>query len=204
MKIICIGSNYGNHVKDTNKVVSPGLVFFMKPDTALLRNNDPFYYPDFTKDLRYELGLVLRIDKAGRSISEKAAGRYYSEIGLGIDFTAHDILCENSALGLPWESAKAFDYSAPVGPEFIPTSEIDDLRNIRFRLDINDITVRQGTSADTIFRFEAVVSHVSRFVTLKIGDLIFVGTSAVADKAKIGDRLQARLNDRLLMDFEIK
>ena len=204
MKIICIGLNYNGHLKEMGGEPPTEPVFFMKPDTALLRNNQPFFYPDFTKQLHYETELVLRIHKVGRSISEKYASKYYSEIGIGIDFTARDIQQQYREKGLPWEKAKAFDYSAPVSPDFIPVEEFAGMSNIQFRLDINGQTVQQGNSSDMIFSFDRIVSHVSQFVTLKIGDLIFTGTPAGVGEVKIGDNLKAYINDRLLLNFEIK
>lgn len=204
MKIICIAWNYTRHTKELSADVPESPVFFIKPDTALLRNNQPFYYPDFTKQLHYEVELVLRINKVGRSIGEKYAHKYYSEIGIGIDFTARDIQQQCREKGLPWEAAKAFDYSAPVSPEFIPVDEFADLQNIDFRLELNGKTVQQGSNADMIFGFDKIVSHVSQYLTLKIGDLIFTGTPAGVGEVQIGDNLKAYINNRLMLDFEIK
>ncbi|MDR1056169.1 MAG: fumarylacetoacetate hydrolase family protein [Prevotellaceae bacterium] len=204
MKIICIGLNYIDHLKEMGSKMLENPVFFMKPDTALLRNNQPFFYPDFTKELHYELELVLRIHKVGRSIAEKYASKYYNEIGIGIDFTARDIQRQCKDKGLPWEIAKAFDYSAPISSCFIPLAEFNNLQDINFRLDINGKTVQQGNSRDLIFGFNRLVSYVSQFLTLKIGDLIFTGTPAGVGQVKIGDNLKAYIGNELLMDFEIK
>jgi 2-keto-4-pentenoate hydratase/2-oxohepta-3-ene-1,7-dioic acid hydratase in catechol pathway len=185
--------------------VEPGVpVFFMKPDTALLRNNQPFFYPDFSVDLQYETELVLRINRVGRSIASKFASRYYSEIGLGVDFTARDLQSRQRKDGLPWEVAKAFDYSAPLSAKFIPTSELGNLHNIDFHLDINGTTVQTGNSADMIFKFDEIIEYVSRFISLKIGDLIFTGTPGGVGAVHINDRLQGYIGSQLMFDFEVK
>ena len=154
MKIICIGRNYIDHAKELNNPVPENPVFFLKPDTALLRRNRPFYYPDFSEDVHYECELVLKINKLGKNIQKKFAHTYYSEIGIGIDFTARDLQSKAKAKGLPWEIAKAFDNSAPLGMEFIDKNMLGDLKSISFRLDKNGETVQQGNSGDMIFDFE--------------------------------------------------
>lgn len=204
MKIICIGMNYTDHVKELGAEMPNEPVFFMKPDTALLRNNQPFFYPDFTTDLHYEVELVVRINKVGRSIGEKYAYKYYHEIGIGIDLTARDVQQQCRQKGLPWEVCKAFDYSAPVSSKFIAVDELGDLKNIPFRLEVNNKTVQQGNSANMIFDFNAIVSHISRYLTLKIGDLVFTGTPAGVGALQIGDNLKAYIGDELLLNFEIK
>lgn len=204
MKIICIGLNYRGHIKEMESEVPDNPVFFMKPDTSLLRENRPLYYPDFTNQLEYETELVLRISRVGRSIDAKFASRYYSEIGLGLDMTARDLQKNHRAKGLPWEASKTFDYSAPISREFIPVCEIPDLNNIRFGLDINGAAVQQGNSADMIFGFDRLISHISRFVTLKIGDLIFTGTPPGVGPVHIGDKLRAYIGEKTMIDFEIK
>ena len=204
MKIICIGLNYIDHLKEMGCEIPKEPIFFMKADTALLRNNQPFFYPDFTQNLHYEVELIIRINKVGKSIAEKYASRYYSEIGVGIDFTARDIQHKCMDNGMPWEIAKAFDYSAPVSPEFIPVSDFANLQDISFRLDINGRTVQIGNSKNLIFGFDKIISHISQFVTLKIGDLVFTGTPAGVGGVKIGDNLKAYIEDRLMLDFEIK
>ncbi len=204
MKIICIAWNYADHTKELDNTVPPNPVFFIKPDTALLRNNQPFYYPDFTKKLHYETELVIRIDKVGRSIEEKFAHRYYSEVGMGIDLTARDIQQECRKNGQPWTIAKAFDYSAPLSPTFIPLEQLGGTRNINFHMDLNGATVQKGNSADMVFSVDKIISYVSQFMTLKIGDLIFTGTPAGVGSLKIGDRVQAYIEKELLLDFEIK
>lgn len=204
MKIICIGLNYLDHLREMRSKLPESPVFFMKPDTALLRNNSPFFYPQFSKDIQYELELVLRINRIGRSISEKFAHRYYNEIGIGIDFTARDLQRKAKEDGLPWEMSKSFDYSAPLSPNFVSLSEINDINSINFHLDLNRTTVQRGCSNQMIFSFDAIVAYVSQFVTLKIGDLIFTGTPAGVGPVKIGDRLEAYLENKLMLDFEVK
>ena len=175
----------------------------MKPDSALLRKNQPFYIPSFSNNLHHEIELVIKIDKIGKNISEKFAHRYYSSVGLGIDFTARDVQDELRAKGLPWEKAKAFDQSAAISTDFIPISELDK-ENINFRLDINGETRQLGNSSQMIFTFDELVSHISNYFTLKIGDLIYTGTPAGVGAVGINDRLQAYLGEKMLMDFLIK
>lgn len=203
MKIICIGRNYSEHAKEMNSPVPDVPVFFIKPDTALLRNNNAFYYPSFTNDLHYELEVVLKICRLGKSISERFANRYYSEVGLGIDFTARDLQKACKEKGLPWEIAKAFDYSAAVSP-FIPKEELGDLTNLEFRLEKNGVVVQRGNTADMLFSFDKLISYVSGYVSFRIGDLLFTGTPAGVGSVVIGDRLTAYLGDRLMLDFLIR
>jgi 2-keto-4-pentenoate hydratase/2-oxohepta-3-ene-1,7-dioic acid hydratase in catechol pathway len=204
MKIICIGHNYSEHNKELFGGYEGDPVFFMKPDTALLRNNEPLYYPDFTKDLQYEVEIVLRINKIGRSIEEKFARRYYNEIGIGIDFTARDLQGECKKRGLPWEICKAFDYSAPISSAFLNIDDFNDLNNISFALSLNGKTVQQGNTENMIFKFDRIISYVSRFVSLKIGDLIFTGTPAGVGPVKIGDKLVASIEGRDMLTTEIR
>ncbi|HPD94812.1 MAG TPA: fumarylacetoacetate hydrolase family protein [Tenuifilaceae bacterium] len=203
MKIICIGRNYREHAKEMKSETPQVPVFFMKPDTALLRNNQPFYYPDFTKELNYELEVVLRINRLGRNISKRFANRYYDALTLGIDFTARDLQQECKQKGLPWEKAKAFDYSAPIG-DFILKDEFPDIFNIDFRLEINDEVVQKGNTSDMIFSYDELISYVSSFVTFRTGDLLFTGTPAGVGKVNIGDRLKAYMGDKLMLDFFVK
>jgi acylpyruvate hydrolase len=203
MKIICIGRNYALHALELNNPVPDNPVFFLKPQTALILNNRPFFYPSFSTNIHHEVELVIKINRLGRHIDEKFAHRYYGEIGIGIDFTARDLQEKCKSKGLPWEIAKAFDGSAPLGG-FIPLSQTAHPGDITFRLDINGSTVQQGNSRDMIFPFDRLISYISGFITLKIGDLIFTGTPAGVGPVKIGDRLQAWLDDRLLLDFNIR
>lgn len=201
MKIICIGRNYAEHAKEMKAELPTEPVFFMKPDTALLKEED-FYLPDFTKDLHHEIELVIKINKVGKHIEEQFAHKYYSEIGLGIDFTARDIQAKCKEKGLPWEKAKAFDNSAPLG-NFINKEELE-LNNIQFELKVNGQTRQQGNSKDLIFSFEKVISYVSKFVTLKVGDLIYTGTPEGVGQVHIGDKLEGFLNGKSFLRLNVK
>jgi 2-keto-4-pentenoate hydratase/2-oxohepta-3-ene-1,7-dioic acid hydratase in catechol pathway len=175
----------------------------MKPDSALVTANRPFFYPGFSTDVHHEIEVVIRIDRLGRSIEENYAGRYYSRVGLGVDFTARDLQSEAKKKGLPWEIAKGFDYSAPVS-EFFPLSRFGDIHHLSFRLDRNGSPVQEGNTSLMIFSFERIISYVSQFVTLKTGDLIFTGTPAGVGPVVPGDRLEAYLEGEKLMDFLVK
>jgi 2-keto-4-pentenoate hydratase/2-oxohepta-3-ene-1,7-dioic acid hydratase in catechol pathway len=203
MKIICIGRNYVAHARELNNEVPERPVFFMKPDSALVISNRPFFYPGFSSDVHHELEVVIRISRLGRSIEERYAGRYFNEVGLGVDFTARDLQAEQKKKGLPWEIAKGFDYSAPVS-EFFPVENYKDLRNLSFRLDLNGKTVQDGNTSLMIFSFEKIIAYVSRFMTLKTGDLIFTGTPAGVGPVAIDDRLEAYLEGEKVMDFPVK
>jgi len=203
MKIIAIGRNYAAHAKELNNRIPSSPVIFMKPDTALLKDNKPFYYPDFSQEIDHEIEIILKISKEGKHISEKFASNYFDEIGLGIDFTARDIQQRHKEEGLPWELAKAFDNSAPVGT-FFPKTEIPDLYDISFRLDINDNTVQQGNTKDLLFSFEYLIAYISQHITLKKGDLIFTGTPPGVGRVNIGDRLTGYIENNKLLDFEVK
>ncbi len=203
MKIICIGRNYAEHAKELKNEIPKEPVWFMKPDTALLKDGEPFYYPDFTKDLHHEIEIVIKINKVGKHIDEQFAHKYYDEIGLGIDFTARDLqnLCKEK--GLPWERAKAFDGSAPIG-KFIKKEQLGDLSNIAFELKINGESRQVGSTKDLLFSFDKVIAYVSQFVTLKVGDLIYTGTPEGVGPVKIGDKLQGYMKGDLLLEFEVK
>ena len=203
MKIICIGRNYVAHARELNNEVPDKPVFFMKPDSALVIANRPFFYPDFSSDVHHELEVVIRINRLGRSIEEKYAHRYYNEVALGLDFTARDLQAEQKKKGLPWEIAKGFDYSAPVS-EFFPVENFGDIHNLSFRLDVNGKTVQNGSTSLMIFSFENIIAYVSRFMTLKTGDLIYTGTPAGVGPVAINDRLEAYLEGEKLMDFPVK
>jgi acylpyruvate hydrolase len=203
MKIICIGRNYVKHIEELKNEVPGEPVVFMKPDSALLQKNRPFYIPEFSQNLHHEVELVIRIKQIGKNISKQFAHRYYEEIGLGIDFTARDMQDELRAKGLPWEKSKAFDHSAVLSNEFVPTSQLD-LKNISFRLDINDNTVQEGNSNQMIYDFDDIISHVSKYFTLKIGDLIYTGTPAGVGAVKIGDHLHGYISDKQMFSFKVK
>ncbi len=203
MKIIAIGRNYSEHAKELNHAVPSSPVFFLKPETALLQKNKPFFYPSFTSDLHYETEIVVRINKNGKHIEEQFAHRYYDEIGIGIDFTARDLQQIQKEKGLPWEIAKAFDHSAPTSP-MAPLNRYKNIQDIYFSLKINDKQVQIGHTADMIFTVDKVIAYVSQFVSLKIGDLIFTGTPAGVGPVKIGDQLEAFIEGESLLKFEIK
>ena len=203
MKIICIGRNYLAHVKELDNDLPTEPMFFMKPATALLLPHNPFFYPDFSKEIHYETELVLRICKPGRSIDEKFASNYYDAITVGIDFTARDLQRECKAKGHPWEIAKAFDSSAPIG-EFKKISTLKNPDDIAFGMKLNDEWVQQGHSRDMILSFDRIISHVSRFVTLKEGDYIFTGTPQGVGEVHVGDKLELFLEDELVFWFRVK
>ena len=202
MKIICIGRNYSEHAKELKNEVPTEPVFFLKPDTALLKNGEAFYLPDFSEEIHHEVELVLLISKNGKNIEEKFAKNYYEKIGLGIDFTARDLQQKCKEKGLPWEKAKAFDNSAPIG-SFIEKSSID-IANIDFQLQINGAMQQKGNSQAMIFSFDQIIAYVSKFITLKTGDLIYTGTPAGVGPVKIGDKLEAFMNNQKLLSFDIK
>ena len=180
-------------------------IFFMKPDTALLRNNDPFYIPKFSQEVHYECELVVRINRVGRSIAERFAHRYYDEVGLGIDFTARDLQRHAAEHGLPWEAAKAFDHSAALSPEFIPLAELGgDVQSLHFTLEVDGQLRQSGDTSLMLSSVDKIISHISKFVTLKMGDLIYTGTPAGVAAVKAGERLTAKLEGRTLLDFEIR
>ncbi len=203
MKIIAIGRNYAEHAKELNNPVPGVPVIFMKPETALLKDNKPFYHPDFSEDIHHEIEIVLKISKEGKHISEKFANNYFDEIALGVDFTARDIQSRHKEKGLPWELAKAFDNSAPVS-KFLPKSQFADLKNVNFKLDVNGQTRQVGNTSNMLFSFEYIISFVSKYITLKKGDLIFTGTPQGVAKVNIGDRLEGYLEDHKLLDFDVK
>ena len=203
MKIIAIGRNYAEHAKELNNPVPTSPVIFLKPDTAVLKDNKPFYLPDFSDDIHYELEVVLKICKEGKHIAEKFAANYYDEVALGIDFTARDIQSKHKEKGLPWELAKAFDNSAPIS-NFLPKSDYEDLYNLNFELKINGERRQIGHTKDLLFSFEKIISFVSQYITLKKGDLIFTGTPQGVGKINKGDKLEAWLEGKQLLNFDVK
>ena len=203
MKIIAIGRNYIEHAKELNNPVPKEPMFFMKPESSIVRNNKPFFYPDFSEDVHYEAEIVLKVNRVGKNIEERFAYRYFDEIGIGIDFTARDLQQKCKEKGKPWEIAKAFDGSAPIS-EFVPKSNYTDLNDLHFSLDLNEKTVQDGTTKDLIFNFDVLIAYVSKFVTLKIGDLIFTGTPAGVGPVQKNDRLVAKIEGEVFMDFKVK
>ncbi|SDD55908.1 2-keto-4-pentenoate hydratase/2-oxohepta-3-ene-1,7-dioic acid hydratase (catechol pathway) [Algoriphagus faecimaris] len=203
MKIICIGRNYAEHIEELKNETPGNPVVFLKPDTALLKNGAAFYYPDFSKNIHHEAELVLKISKEGKYIQKEFAHRYYEEIGLGIDFTARDLQDQCKAKGLPWEIAKAFNGSAPIG-DFLPVGDFEDLKNIDFHLNINGSVKQQGNTQMMLFDFATIIEYVSQFFTLKKGDLIYTGTPAGVGPVQIGDHLEGFIGTQKLLDFEVK
>ena len=203
MKIFGIGRNYAEHIKELgNEQPAEPLIFF-KPDTALLKNNAPFYYPGFSQDIHHEVEIVIRISREGKNIEEKFAHKYFDQLGLGIDFTARDLQQKAKEKGTPWAIAKGFNGSAPVS-EMLPLSDFPDLHNISFGLQINGESRQQGNTSLMIFNFNYLVSYLSKFFTLKKGDLIYTGTPAGVAAVKVGDRLTAFIENKTLLDFEVK
>lgn len=204
MKIICIGRNYAEHAKELGNSVPTEPVFFCKPDSAILPKGNPFYIPDWTSDLHYEVELVMRIDRLGKNIGEEFASRYYSEIGLGIDFTARDVQDELKKKSLPWEKAKGFDGSAVISSDFVSMSKLEDRNAITFSLKKNGELAQKGNSADLIFSFDKIIAHVSKYMTLKIGDFIFTGTPAGVGPVAIGDVLEGFLGEQKMFQVKVK
>jgi acylpyruvate hydrolase len=203
MKIIAIGRNYVEHIAELNNERPEEPVIFTKPDTALVRNNQPFYIPDFSMDIHYEVELVLRLSKLGKNVHERFAQRYYDAIGLGIDFTARDLQAKAKEKGLPWALAKGFDGSAPIS-EFFTMDHFPDTANINFSLAINGELRQKGNSGMMLFSFDQIIAYVSKYITLKEGDLIFTGTPKGVGSIKIGDRLTGFIENKKVLDFEIR
>jgi acylpyruvate hydrolase len=204
MRIFAIGRNYAEHIKELNNERPDEPVIFTKPDTALLRNQTPFYYPEFSKDIHHEVELVLRISKEGKNIQEKYAGKYYDAIGIGIDFTARDLQQKAKEKGLPWDIAKGFNGSAPVSDKFVPVAEFKNLKEINFSLTINGGIRQQGNTSFMIFSFDYIISYLSKFFTLRAGDLIFTGTPKGVGPVQVGDILSAFIENEKLLEFEVK
>jgi acylpyruvate hydrolase len=203
MKIFAIGRNYAEHIKELNNERPDEPVIFSKPDTAILRKNAPFYYPDFSKDIHYEVEILIRIDTAGKNIEPAFARKYYSEIGIGIDFTARDLQQKAKDKGLPWDIAKGFNGSAPIS-DFVPITDYPDLKNLSFSLKVNGELRQQGNTSMMLFDFDYIVSYLSTFFTLKKGDIIYTGTPKGVGPVKIGDTLEAFIEDKKMLEFEIK
>lgn len=203
MKIFCVGRNYAAHAKELGNEVPDEPVIFMKPKSALLQSHTPFYYPEFTNELHYECELVLRISKNGKYIQEKFAGKYYDAITTGIDFTARDIQQELKEKGLPWEKAKAWDNSAVVG-KWIQMSDIKNKKDINFCLYKNKELVQQGNSANMLHNFDYIVSYISNYFSVNIGDLIFTGTPAGVGEVVVGDELEGFIEDESMFALEVK
>ncbi|MAD49817.1 MAG: fumarylacetoacetate hydrolase family protein [Flavobacteriales bacterium] len=203
MKIICIGRNYVNHAKELGNAIPSEPVFFLKPDTAISPKGHPFFIPDFTNNVHYEVELVIKINRLGKHIEEQFAHKYYSEIGLGIDFTARDIQEEVKAKGLPWERAKGFDGSAVISRTFINKEELD-INNIGFSLSKNGDNVQEGNSKDMLFNFDKIIAYISQFYTLKIGDLIYTGTPAGVGQVANGDVLEGFISTQKMFVVKVR
>jgi 2-keto-4-pentenoate hydratase/2-oxohepta-3-ene-1,7-dioic acid hydratase in catechol pathway len=203
MKIICIAKNYSKHIKELNSSTPDQPVFFMKPDSALLLNNKPFFLPDFSEDMQYEAEIVIRINRLGKHIERKFSNRYFDEISLGIDFTARDLQKKCKEAGHPWEIAKSFDNSAVLG-QFIKMKNIPNPDSIKFSLNVNNKKVQQGDTAEMLFKIDHIIEYVSKFNTLKMGDLIFTGTPVGVGPVKVGDHLEGYIEGEKLLDFYVK
>ena len=203
MKIICIGRNYENHAKELENTIPKEPLFFLKPDTAIQPKGHPFFIPNFSKNIHYEIELVVKIDKSGKNIEEKFAHKYYSQIGLGIDFTARDIQEECKSKGLPWEKSKGFDGAAQISRKFIDKNELE-LDNISFQLEKNGEIVQSGNSSDMIFNFDKIISYLSKFYSLKIGDLIYTGTPSGVGEVIAGDILKGFITNKEMLNVIVK
>ena len=203
MKIFAIGRNYSEHIAELNNERPDEPVIFTKPDTALLKKNQPFYYPDFSEDVHFELELVLKIGREGKNIQKKFSHKYYDQIGLGVDFTARDLQQKAKEKGLPWDIAKGFNGSAPIS-DFKPVGDYSDLSDINFKLMVNGGERQIGNTSHMLFSFDYIVSYLSRFFTLKKGDLIFTGTPKGVSAVNVGDRLEGYIEDEKLLDFVVK
>lgn len=204
MRIFAIGRNYAEHIKELNNERPDEPVIFTKPDTALLRHNEPFYYPEFSKDIHHEVELVLKISKEGKHIDPAFALNYIDSIGIGIDFTARDLQQKAKDKGLPWDIAKGFNGSAPISDTFLPLARFADLKNISFKLEVNGQLRQQGNTSLMLFPFEYIISYLSKFFTLKTGDLIFTGTPKGVAGVALGDKLMAYIEDEKLLEFEVR
>ena len=203
MKIICVGRNYTDHIKEleNNKPKEP--VLFLKPDSSIILNNKPFFIPDFSQNIHYELELIIKISRLGKHIQEKFSHKYYNFIGLGIDFTARDLQSDLKSKGLPWEKSKAFDGSCFIS-KWINKSEFNDVNNLNFNLNKNGKTVQKTNSKLMLWKIDELISYISTFFTLKIGDVIFTGTPAGVGNVSIGDNLEGFIEDNKIFNLNIK
>lgn len=203
MKIICVGRNYTDHISELNNAKPSEPVLFLKPDSAILPKHNPFYIPEFTQDLHYEVEIIVRINRLGKYIATRFAHKYYDEIGLGIDFTARDLQNKLKDKGLPWEKAKAFDGSAVIG-EFVSKTNFVDLQNISFSLYKNENKVQSGNTSLMLWKIDELIAHISEYFTLKIGDIIFTGTPAGVGQVKPNDILIGKIEDQTMFEVKIK
>lgn len=203
MKLICIGRNYTDHIKELENEKPTEPVVFLKPDTSILLKKQPFFIPDFSDDIHHEVEVLIKINKVGKHIDKKFAHKYYDEIGLGIDFTARDLQAKLKAKGLPWEKAKAFDGAAVVG-EWLPKSNFTDVDNINFSLKKNDKVVQSSNTQLMLHKVDEIIEYVSKYFTLKIGDIIFTGTPAGVGKVVANDVLQGYIDDNEMFSIKVK
>ena len=203
MKILCIGRNYADHINELNNERPSEPVIFLKPDTAILKDNEPFYYPDFSNDIHHEVEIVLKINKIGKNIEAKFAHKYYDEIGVGIDFTARDLQSKLKEKSLPWEKTKAFNGSAPISG-FVPKTRFTNLQNLDFHLEVNGDVRQKGNTNLMLWSFDEIIAEISTYFTLKTGDLVFTGTPAGVGKVIVGDKLTAFIENEEMMSFEVK
>jgi 2-keto-4-pentenoate hydratase/2-oxohepta-3-ene-1,7-dioic acid hydratase in catechol pathway len=203
MKLICIGRNYTEHIEELKNEKPSEPVIFMKPDTSILLKKQPFFIPDFSEDIHHEVEVLVKIKKVGKHIEERFAHTYYDEIGLGIDFTARDLQSKLKEKGLPWEKAKAFDGAAVVG-DFIPKSEFAHLNNINFHLENNGKVVQQGNTSLMLWKIDALIEYISKYFTLKIGDIIFTGTPAGVARVNPNDQLTGFLENKKVFSIKVK
>jgi 2-keto-4-pentenoate hydratase/2-oxohepta-3-ene-1,7-dioic acid hydratase in catechol pathway len=201
MKIICIGRNYIEHAKEMGKSIAKDPIFFLKPDSSLIAKKQPFFLPDFSDDIHYEVELVYKIKKVGKSIDSVFSKDYYDKVGLGIDFTARDLQAKCKSNGHPWEIAKSFDQSALVGEDFF---DVNSLKELNFSLSKNGETVQKSNANEMVFSIDQIISYVSKFITLKIGDLIFTGTPSGVGSVRIGDKLEGFINKERVFSLNIK
>ena len=203
MKIICVGRNYKNHVNELNNIVPTEPIIFLKPDTSIILKKQPFFIPDFSNDIHYEVEVIVKINRVGKYISKEFAHKYYDKIGLGVDFTARDIQRNQKKFGLPWEKAKAFDGSALIG-KWVNKTSFDDINDINFSLMKNNELVQQGNTSQMLWDIDSIIAYVSSFFTLKIGDIIFTGTPAGVGAVKENDKLKGFINGDEFFDLKIR
>ncbi|MFH4966057.1 fumarylacetoacetate hydrolase family protein [Gaetbulibacter sp. M235] len=203
MKIICIGRNYAEHIKELENEKPTDPVIFLKPDTSILVKKQPFFIPDFSNDVHYEVEILVRINKVGKYIDKKFAHKYYDEIGLGIDFTARDLQNKLKEKGLPWEKAKAFDGAAVIG-DWIPVKDIKDVNAIEFSLKKNDTIVQLGNTSHMLWKIDELIEYISKYFTLKIGDIIFTGTPAGVGKVITNDKLKGFIENKQMFSITVK
>jgi len=203
MKIICVGRNYVEHIEELNNAVPKDPVLFLKPDTAILLKKQPFFIPEFSNDVHHEVEILVKINRIGKHIDRKFAHKYYDEIGLGIDFTARDLQSQLKEKGLPWEKSKAFDGAAVVG-KFLPKSDFKDVNNINFRLEKNDEVQQNGNTSLMLWKIDTLIEYISKYFTLKIGDIIFTGTPSGVAKVNSNDILKGFIEEKELFSIKVK